>query len=228
MSGAGILNSTFPSTPPSVPIAQIQKTAVNRATGTSIATTFTTTPVENNLIVGVLVLDKTESAYAIPAGFTEAVSEFGGGGESIIFYKVAGAAESKTVTVTGVGGSKPNVLMTMEYEGIAASSPLDVTASAIAATNTSAHSTGTTATTAQAKALAVAAVAFEKEAGTSTSWSNSFVEEGVGMDAVGGATEVSGGFATKILAATGTQETTWTIGGTASKGSGCVATFKGS
>jgi hypothetical protein len=188
----------------------------------SIAVTLGSTPTEGNLL---LALHFTGDGNSIaPSGFSEAVAltDSGNADQGAIYYKIAGAAESSTVTCTSGGGSDEHVLTVMEVEGPWNASPLDQTASA-GPSSTSSRDTGTTGTTAQADEFAAVLITARHvgDFPETTAWSNGFVEQSDGVSTSFKYTST----ATKTLLATGTVTTTATLDGTYTSMGG-VATFK--
>lgn len=213
----------------STPITQVQtKTFGASANSTTHTLTFTSTPTSGNLLVVCIVAD--DFMATAPSGWTKAgtgAQDFTG---CYIIYKVAGASEPTSVTIT-IGSSTSCCMQGYEYSGIVSSSPLDQSAAATGQGTTTTINTGTTGTTSQAKELAVAVVA-QSTAGsftlrTVTGWSNTFVDLGsTDSSAVGTTCRINS--STKILAATGTQTTTATLSGNGSgHNNGVIATFLG-
>ena len=194
-------------------IAKVQGLVVSFGT-TSITTSFPNTPTEGNLLI--VWSSYTSGAGPAISGFTEAISAIEGSGGYIgIWYKVAGASESKDVVATNADGTA-GLLDIEEWSGI--SSPtLDKTAKTDDTGGTvSSRSSGTTATTTANDELAVAGVAFGSYT-SAQSWSNSFTDER-------SADTETNACGSKILSATAAIETTlsWT---TARRAGGCIATF---
>lgn len=212
-------------TPPG--IAQVQKKVYGSVSAsTNHTVTFDSGPTQNNLLILTVVGDATAST---PAGWSLATSQVQFVG-IYIFYKVAGAGESSSITVT-IGSSTNASMVAMEYSGMATSTPLDQ----VAGTNNyngSAVPSGTTATTAQADELLVAAVGLSGGGGsidstTFSSWSNSFTEQGSGFGNAGATTtHVRNGTADRIVSATGAYSTTATISASTVSASAVIATFK--
>jgi hypothetical protein len=199
-----------------------RKTYGSSSTSTNHTVTFDSTPTQNNL----LVLRATCDDYAtnISSGWTQAASALDWTG-TYIYYKVAGASEPSSVTLT-IGSSTGCAMIADEWSGTAPSSPLDKTASAIG--QSSPVSTGTTTTTVQADELAIAVVGLsETPAGHNVSaWNNSFTENAnVATTASGTQVRVVG--ASRVLSATGAYTTAATITSPANNHSvGAIATFK--
>lgn len=140
----------------------------------------------------------------------------GVGGDLVIFYKIAGPGESKTVSLTWTS-STTTILILSEWTGISAS-PLDQSAKTDNQSGNTSISTNTTPTTSQAKELLLSLVSTGNTMGAH-SWNNGFsLLEGI--DEI-----LCGGY--RIVSATGTYETTlsWT---TTRIAGACIATFKGS
>jgi hypothetical protein len=185
-----------------------------------LTASFVSTPTEGNLLVAFL--NSTASTAGITSaaisGFTLGISAVNGSsnGFTSIWYKTAGASESKDVVATIAGGG--NIFLVIEeWTGITFSI-LDKTAYTNDTGSTvSARSSGTTAATTANDELAVACVIYGSTT-TAQSWSNSFTDERSGD------TELIA-LGSLVLSSTAAVETTlsWT---TARRAAGCIATFK--
>lgn len=220
MSGANIMDPSLADTV----IQQLQKAGTARNVGDSISATFGATPTENNLLIAIVCMDVPAKAINVPAGWTQVHNITGAKADIAYFYKLAGAAESATVTVTFTAVSALANLEILEYEGITPTSPLDVSASLDSgAAKEATCPSGTTAATAQANSLAVSGHNFTKNVST-TAYTNSFVEQSAqGNDG----DEIFLGVAHKILTATGTQDTTFSVASPTAEHIGVIAVFKG-
>lgn len=220
MSGANLMDPFwFPK-----PIQLVQKAGTELNVGASIAATFGATPTENNLLIAVVDHDDNLVTISTPAGWTQVHNITGDKSVIAYFYKVAGGGESATVTVTFSGSATGN-LQILEYEGIVATSPLDVSASNDGGSSKDLTCpSGTTAATAQANSLAVSGHNFEKQVSGTAGYSNGFTEQATLGD---NNVDIFLGVGDKILTATGTQDTTLTVTGTASTHIGVIAVFKG-
>lgn len=143
--------------------------------GDTITVTYPGTPVEGNLLVAGFFGGSSISAG--PSGWSTAVTLYDSGNndEGRIFYKVAGASESRNVSVQQASADEA-YLWIGEYQGPWESSPLDETQNAGPTTSVDADS-GLTATTAQDSELAIGLVTVRKSVATesfSISWLNSF------------------------------------------------------
>lgn len=183
----------------------------------SLSATFVPAPTQNNLL---MCLANSEATINMTStGWTLAVSQINNTG-LYQWYKVAGASESATVTITPTSTVSVEMLV-YEYSGAVTASPWDKAASAVGA------STGTTAATTQADELALAAEGLSNMASAGTaSWTNSFTSDGDIMGA--GATSsnnTSLHAATRTLVATGAVSSVPTASiGTVS--GALVATYK--
>jgi len=234
MSGANLCNPyRFPLESISL-VQSAHGSVVDNAT--SVAATFGASPTENNLLVAcVQTLKNGNAGISTPAGWTQIFQTINGfaDGENrtAMFYKIAGASESSTVTVNASGGAdwESCGLVVLEFENIAAS-PLDVSQTNWESGNGLTASTGTTAATSQADEVAVAICAFMDDDFTIPgTWTGSYTEvwsENI-TDTGGTSRSLCIGVAYKILSATGTQNTTYTVtvGGAEERSSG-IATFK--
>jgi len=201
---------------PTLP-ALVQK-AHNESGGAvaTISATFASSPAQNHLLVAIV---GTSSSVTInqPAGWSSAINQSGAPGQAI-FYKIAGAAESATVTVTT--GSSQLGIQIYEYSGVATASPLDQTGSS---TGTSSSPASGSATTTQAIELLLVGEVIKTNR-TLSSWSNSFAQENDNVNGAGPNKAEYGG-ADRIVQSTGTYSTTATAGASAAW-RGQIATFK--
>jgi hypothetical protein len=198
-------------------------TLVQTATGTaeasaSVSAVFGATPTQGNLLIAIAGNDDVDTP-STPSGWSVAINEAANNPGQVIFYKVAGASESTTVTVSGYSSNPDLGLHLYEYRGIARTSPLDRTASD-AGTSGDPLSSGTTPTTSTRRELLIAAFVIAKDT-TFSGWTNSFAErvefETAGTLAFGGAD--------RIVSATGAYSTIVTPGQTG-PWRGQIVTFK--
>jgi len=199
-----------------------QKTYASSTQSTSHSITFDSAITQNNLLILCVVADAVATT---PAGWSVATSavDFTG---SYIYYKVAGAGESTTVSIT-IGASSHCCIQGFEYSGCATSSPLDVFVSATAQGGGSSASPGTTSSTSQANELAVGLVGLGLGLVnvSVTAWDNSFVQENQ-IASTGTGTLVRSAVATKTLSSIGTVTYTTTLSTAASNQCALLATFK--
>lgn len=159
-----------------------EQTATNRERNSkTCATTLSATPTEGNIVlaVGGYYFDGTDSDFSIP-GFTEIVNRPPASGFSTcawVGYKVAGASESTSHTITNTDASSAQhlSLALIEISGLDTASLVDVTASTGAAGEVTSQSTGTTGTLADADSLAIGIWVANKTL-TSKSYTNSYTE----------------------------------------------------
>lgn len=180
------------------------------------------TPVEDNLL---LALHFTGDGNSVaPSGFSEAVAltDSGNSDQGAIYYKVAGASESKTITCSSDNADE-QMATVIEVEGPFDASPLDKTASTGPGTG-STRSSGTTATTSQNDEFAAVLITHrQKDNPNFSGWTNSFTER----SDIATTLAKSSGTATRVLTSTGAYETTATIAGSSAEDSmGGIATFK--
>jgi hypothetical protein len=152
-----------------VAIAFVQsKLALNASTVTTISAVFTTGPIQGNLIVGCVMVPAAVGAFTT-TGFTQGTAQsLGSGGTTragVMFWKVAGAGESSTVTATWTGTTTP-LLIIGEYSGVDQTTPLLAQTSVANASGT----TITGAATPGTGKVAVAVCALQVRT-VSTSWS---------------------------------------------------------
>jgi hypothetical protein len=199
----------------------VQSDNSNVNSDTSVSVTLSTI-VEGNLII---VWHFTGDANSLgPSGYSEAVAltDSPNTDQGALYYKVATASESTTVTCTS-SGSNEHMIYVGEFEGPWNATPLDQVASNGPASGSDDVSSGTTAATAQADELAVALFTAREDAALASSFTNSFVEL---FDGVKTSWKTIAG-ASKVLSATGTVETTISWSDLAGQsGMGGVATFK--
>lgn len=195
------------------------------ATTQTGSATLDASPTQGDLLVAVVGSNGSSTdAVTTPSGWT--LAAHGGGAYLVInmFYKVAGASESATfsVTYTGTSTTYSTAIVVYEFSTFTAT-PLDQVAngSNLAAASTS-WSTSTTPTTTQADDLCIAAWT-SAGAQTDTSYSNSFVKQDSVDESVGG-TNTTTAFLETV--ATGAQTCTMTRTASAANGQGCIATFK--
>ena len=182
----------------------------------SVTCPFTDTPTEGNLMVA-FCAGNTDIANASISGWTLATSAvYAGAGCLGVWYKVAGAAESKDVTITWTGSTVTSIVI-MEWTGLTAT-PLDKIASANYDTAVHTKSSGTTATTTVADELCIAGFRMGNST-SAASWSNSFVLEKA---------QASGFYYVGSLVATSAWGAETTLSWTTDRYcGGLIATFKG-
>lgn len=197
--------------------------------GTSVSATFGATPTQNNLLIAIAGnRDANASGPTTPGGWSVALSQPNNSPGQIIYYKIAGAAEPSTVTVSGYGTSTRLGLHIYEYNGINVSSPLDQTASASGTGTT--VSSGTTAVTAQADELLIAGVVVNNTNNpvtTISAWTNSFTQRNNFANGGGPTTRSVYGGAGRIVSATGAYSTSVTATNSEAW-RGQIVTFKAS
>lgn len=200
-------------------ITQVQKQAyISTVNSASHQVVLGSAPVQGNMLILGVVSDTTTTAP--PAGWTLAISSVMDTG-SYIYYKVAGAAESPTITVN-LSASDSCLLFAMEYSLLSA---LDQTASGSSIISTTVP-TGTTAATTAANELIVTVVGIGQFsiATAVSSWDNGVSAQMSGRTS---GTVILGGLGAKVVSATGTQTSNATLNGTGTAGSiGLIATFK--
>lgn len=194
------------------------------ASATPQTFTWSSGPVQNNLLVLVCSSDNTVTT---PSGFTLAKSNVSAQGQ-YIFYKVAGAGESTTISIS-LGGADSLVVSGWELSGMLTSGVADANASNLNGSGTSSSSTGTTATLAQSNEWSVACSCWNattEGALSVTSWSNSYVQTSTVVSS-GSIQNIRQTCSTVSTAATTAQTTTATLSGLTLAGSqGIIATFK--
>ncbi|MGV7222076.1 MAG: hypothetical protein ACQ9MH_11155 [Nitrospinales bacterium] len=184
------------------------------------------------MFIGAAAGDDNSFSVATPSGWTSVATELssstGGEHRSEIFWKVAGPSEGTSTTVT-MSGTRGRVIVFAEISGVDTAA-VDVEADAVdTGTGDIDHSSGTTGSTSSADSIALVFINHHDDDTTSTSITNSFVEQELvevqGSDVEG---NITGVLATKILTATGTQETTITHTGSVNDaGHGHIVVFSG-
>lgn len=183
---------------------------VNR---TEVPATFGATPTEGNVLIAFASHNRGNVGNGENlsiAGWTETGSQPSEAGPTgAIFYKVAGAAESSTVTAVKAGNATIMRLHIFEYDGLDATDVLHLAGAhlrAAAATNITTDAITTT----EANVLLLAAVYLGSNRTHSNSWTNDFTR--IAIDATNTRQET----AAREVSATGTYSTNeaWT-GGTA-------------
>jgi hypothetical protein len=139
----------------------------------SVTATFTTAPTAGNLLIAVFG-ESGSNNINTPSGWQVAIVDQNTSPGGAIFYKIASGSES-TVTVTTTGGTSTSYgmgLQLYEYSGMAATSPLDDTASN---SGTGTSLTSTSVTTTQAGDLLISGA--EINVSATFTWGSSFTEE---------------------------------------------------
>lgn len=140
---------------------------------TAVAASFTGTPTAGNLLIAVVGNRDASGSPTTPSGWTVARDDSGNTPGQIIYYKIAGASEPTTVTVSGYPAVVSLGIHLYEYSGVDASSPLaGVTLVSGSGTTASSGSVNTS------RDGALVLVGFTAAAGTDYSgWTSGFVEE---------------------------------------------------
>lgn len=197
----------------------IQNPSPGSGSGTSITVNFASGPTEGNLLVA---CHMTGNANSIaPTGWSEGVTITNAteSDECGIYYKIAGASEGTGVTCTS-DASDEHVLIIIEIEGPWESSPVDLAEAEARQASGTTYTCNPAGTTSQADEVAVALIYTRNDANSTMSWSDSFVDRGVGTSSY-----KSAAAATKLLTATGSVTTTGTYGNS-DVAQGGMVTFK--
>jgi hypothetical protein len=181
-------------------------------TNTTFLATFPSTPAAGNLLVAVAAT-RSNGTMTPPSGWLTAAAPATQTSvpEQAIFYKVAGASESTTVTISTTASGTGTGLQVFEYSGVSALH----TTSTPTTGSTNPASTGN-ATTTTGRALLVAGVV-SKQGASAGAWGNSFNQRNAFTGGSGGGLTVFGG-ADRIVNVTGTYSTTATITGAGAPG----------
>lgn len=181
-------------------IIQVADNSVGNVPGATSLTVAISAAVAGNLLICGHFTGAANSTA--PSGFSEAVAltDSGNADQGAIYYKIAEGGE--TSVIPGSATADEHAAIVIEIEGPWAASPLDQTASNGPATRNT-TSSGTTSTTTQADEIAVALMTGRSQFALFTAWTNAFVARG----------GIASSFkycavATKLLTATGAQETT--------------------
>jgi hypothetical protein len=163
-----------------------------------------------------------------PTGFTEAVSieDTSNADDAIIYWKIAGAAESTTVTFNANDPGSDPACMLLEVQGSWESSPVDQTDTNTVA-SASTYTAGPTGTTSQADEFAVAMFLMRSGGGAivTSAPSNSYINQTGDYNMAGSETAMGWLIATKVLTATAAQSSAITVS-TSQDGTQAIATFK--
>jgi len=197
-------------------ISKVQGAFFRAEADGSVTCPFTDTPTEGNLMVA-FCHGNAALINASISGWTLAVStQCTGTFFATIFYKVAGAAESKDVTITWTGSTDTSIVI-MEWTGLTAT-PLDQIANANYTGAVNTKTSGTTATTTVADELCIAGFKMGNTT-SAASWSNSFILENAHAEGI---------FYVGSLVATSVWEAETTLSWTTDRYcGGLIATFKG-
>ena len=155
------------------PISRVQQVAGDQSGVASLSLTYPQQPTPGNLLVA-LAHYGADRTPTMPAGWRQA-TESDSGGETAVFYRVAGTAEPTTVTLSVSGSGVFISLTLLEYAGLhdVEADVLDRTSVQTASTVTSV-STGTTQTTSQDAELLVATVGLNGSRTFANAWTNGF------------------------------------------------------
>lgn len=181
------------------PIALVQS-ITGGGTATTFSATFASTPVSGDLLVAIA-STRINGTMTTPSGWSVAISQTGATSpDQTIFYKRAGSAESKTVTIVTTATGNSNGLQLYEYTGVAT---LAQTGSSTGS-STAVGSGSITTTTGRALILA----GLTSKSGTALSaWTNTFTAR---ASFTKGTTPNLFGGADRFVSTTGTYTTTAT------------------
>jgi hypothetical protein len=183
------------------PITYVQA-ITGGGTASPFSATLTTTPVAGNLLVAVAAT-RNSGTLSAPAGWSTAINQTGTPSQAV-FYKVAGAAESRTVSVSTTATGNGNGLQVLEYSGV---STLHLTGSSTATSGATISSGSVTTTT--GRALLVAGVVTQAGTAFTAVPTNSFTGRNGFTHGTGGSTTLFGA-ADRIVNTTGTYTTSST------------------
>jgi hypothetical protein len=190
-------------------LGQLVQKATGNSSTSSVSATFTSTPASGHFLIAIV--GAGNATFNQPSGWSTAINEGSQSVSQAIFYKVAGASEPTTVTISGTGNVYHG-LQIFEYQNIATVSPVDGTNSN---SGTGTAITTHSVTTTQNSDLIIVGVAIS--ANTSFgSWTNSFVEQNdfpVGSGSIfrtfGGADFVTNSAGTFSTGATAGSSAAW-------------------
>lgn len=158
---------------------------------TSVSAVFSSTPVAGNLMIASVTASVGVGSIAISGWSTANSIAVGLAGGLVVFYKVAGAGESTTVTATGTLATFMDIHIE-EVDGIDDVSPLDKVASAAdSGSGVTSRSSGTTASITQANEFVYTAVATVTDNGAGAAWTNSVTLENTTLHLITGDKSVS-------------------------------------
>jgi hypothetical protein len=200
-------------------IARVQAAVQGYNTGTPVTASFPNTPAQGNLIWAYGV-GSTAATNASVSGWSPAIStQCGAAKWAALFYKVAGASESKDVTMAWTGSTATHCIIE-EWGGFTGTPTIDKTKNQNYGASATTQTSGTTDATTVNDELCIAGFAMGNTF-TSPSFSNSFAEEYKGP--TGALLQT---IASLVVSSTGTKETTctWT---TSRICGGLIATFMG-
>ncbi len=135
-------------------LAFVQNKPALTTAATSHAVVLDAAPTQNNLVTVVFRVATAIANVTGPSGYTMATSQDRASNSVSIWYKVAGAAESATITFTTAAGANGRI-EAIEFSGNATSSPLDKINGATTASMVTSIQTGSTGTLSQADEVAV-------------------------------------------------------------------------
>ncbi|MBU4216903.1 prepilin-type N-terminal cleavage/methylation domain-containing protein [Candidatus Parcubacteria bacterium] len=152
------------------------KIGANVNNSPTLSATFDSAPLSGNVIIAIASHRHSFTSFITPAGFTKSVySDVSASLDAGIWHKVAGASESKTVSITNSGDINGGVLMLMEVSGLETASLLDVVSMNYQGDLSKTGNTDLTATSTN-NSFGVAAVSFGDDAftaPTSANWQSS-------------------------------------------------------
>ncbi len=102
----------------------VQDTSETAQTSNSVSATFSLTPTEGNLLIAVAGNRIGSASPSTPSGWSLLIDEASGTPGQIIYYKIAGASESATLTVGPYPISTSRGLHLYEYSGIDTLNPI--------------------------------------------------------------------------------------------------------
>ena len=207
-----------------MPIAQVQKAIANQANSVTITATLAAPPTDGNLLVLILLfaVKVTEplSINGVPWTFAS-YATYGGTSHLYMYYKQA-SSDLAAITAT-FEDSRAAILAVAEYSGMAATDPIDRDARAEGTSDVTSLLVPLSAATRNADDLLIVALGHKGHV-TAPSWSDSFTAQDDAQTGTG-ADQIDLQWADRIVAATGTFETTgsWT---TARTSGGIIVAFK--
>ncbi|MBK8811289.1 MAG: carboxypeptidase regulatory-like domain-containing protein [Acidobacteria bacterium] len=218
---AAVVTARDPDSTRTAPIKQIQAITNNITPSgvNSVTLAYTYAPTPGNLLIaeGRFGTGRTPT---MPAGWQLAVANtLSSSPRAVVFYKIAGAAEPQSVTLTASGNVSSMSLTLFEYAGLKSeqASVFD-TGAANNLASASSISSGATPVTTQADELLIAGLHLGGSRAFGNTWTN-------GFRYLTSANYHE--FAYKVVSATGSFETTESWGGTATSASMTLASFKG-
>ena len=193
---------------------------------TTVTATFGSAPTQNNLLVAIASTRVTPTSINAPSGWSTAISQLAAPGQAI-FYKIAGAVESSSVTVTVTGTNNVLGLAILEYSGIDTTSPFvsGGTTNSMTGSDDTPQTGSVLPTTAPALLIAQVVLISPTDGTFTFSPASNFNKLG-DFNVANGAAQINIAAAHRLVAALGTYSTQATFDGGAGNWRGQIAAFR--